>query len=645
MILRKTWQRTALWLGIGWSLWWSVLLSELPLIQHLDLSQSDRLIRLNHPRTSPPEIVLVTITEEDLKTWGLANEPIIYSNLVNRLLDAGAAVVVLNLLPNWVQTSDRPNNPIETLVQRYSSRIVLVLPTSSATQPNPTEWRNYEYFLPLTNKGKPLFSPQSILGFAEYEPEAKYPQSVRSTARQANLSGQFTLTRNLDRIQPLDSAALLTLKKFKPQQQPLRTPQTPIQIHFWGATGTFPTLEAQSVLSNNSSFPQVGNKIVLVGFSETNNPDAFAVCSPFGELMPAVELQANLLASLLTGSFYQIVPIWLQKALIVLGGILISQWIVFGKLDSPVRKRYWYWLYPVLGLSGFSLVSVVLFGQGWILPITLLLATWTATGVSVFISLLLGVQKDSIDQQQCEIDRLHSIEQAAAIFQAKKMLRRIAANIHEGPLQELKLVMDRLEILQCNIGVVNLDPILERLENLGHHLRQQLNQARAITLEITPELKAGLDAGIRAKLQQLVNSGELTLRVVQQLQPLQEPESNSLWLEAREDIYHFFCEAINNVIRHAQLPHGTATEVQVSLCQQDRHCTLTIENDGAKLDPSVFELSTMPTKRGGFGMKLMKMIASELPNGILECVALPEGGMRVQLSWNQAFNELKYQLF
>ena len=638
MVLRKAWQSTALWLGIGWSILWSVVVSELPLMQQLDLWQSDRLIHLNQSHTPPPEIVLVTITEADLKTWGIANEPIIYSNLVNRLLEADAAVVVLNLLPNWVQTSDHPNNPIKTLVQRHSDRIVLVLPTSSATQPNPTEWRNYEYFLPLTNKGKPLFPPQSILGFAEYEPEAKHPQSIRSTARQASLSGQFTLSRNLERIQPLDSAALLTLKKFKRQKQPLQTPQTPIQIHFWGATGTFPTLEAQSILSHNSSFPQVGNKIVLVGFSETNNPDAFAIRSPFGELMPAVELQANLVASLLTGSFYQIVPSWLQKALIVLGGILISQWIVLGKLDASARKRYWYWLYPVLGLSGFGLSSVLLFGQSWILPITTLLVTWTATGLSVFISLLLGVQKDLIDQQQCEIDRLHSIEQAAAISQAKKMLHRIAANIHEGPLQELKLVMDRLEMLQFNGGALNLDPVLDRLESLGHHLRQQLNQARAITLEITPELKAGLDAGMRAKLQQLVNSGELTLRVIQQLQPLEEPESNSLWLEAREDIYHFFCEAINNVIRHAQLPHGTATQVQVSLCQQDRHCTLTIENDGAKLDPSIFEPSTMPKKRGGYGMKLMKTIASELPNGTLECVALPGGGMRVQLSWNQAFN-------
>ncbi len=271
----------------------------------------------------------------------------IYSNLVNRLLDADAAVVVLNLLPNWVQTSDHSNNPIKTLVQRQSDRIVLVLPTSSATQPHPTEWRTYEYFLPATDKGKPLFPPQWILGFAEYEPEAKHPQSIRSTARQASLSGQFTLTHNLDRIQALDSAALLTLKKFKPHKQLLQTPQTPIQIHFWGATGTFPTLEAQSILSNSSSLREVRNKIVLVGFSETNNPDAFAIRSPFGELMPAVELQANLLASLLAGSFDQIVPIWLQKALIVLGGIFISQWIVFGKLDDRARRRYWYWIYPV----------------------------------------------------------------------------------------------------------------------------------------------------------------------------------------------------------------------------------------------------------------------------------------------------------
>jgi len=657
MALRKTWQITALWLGIGWSLLWSVLLSELPVIQQLDLWQYDRLIPHTHSRTPPPEIVLVTINQTDLKTWGLTNQPTIYSNLVNRLLNAGAAVVVMNLQPNWVQTSDHADNPIATLIQCHSDRIVLVLPTTSATQPNPNEWRSYEYFLPTTDKGKPLFPPQSILGFAEYEPEAKNPQSIRSTARQASLSGQFTLSQNLERIQALDSAALLALKKFQLQKQSLRIPQTPIQIdlskksqrqagclpyksywkgliHFWGATGTFPTIEAQSILSNNSSISQVRNKIVLVGFSDMNNPDSFAIRSPFGELMPAVELQANLLASLLTGSFYQTVPSWLQKVLIVLGGVLISQWVFFGKLNYPARKEYWYWLYPTLGLSGFVFISLVLFGQGWFLPVTLPLLTWMATIASVFICLLLGVQKDLIEQQQCEIDRLHSIEQSAAISQARKMLNRIAANIHEGPLQELKLIMDRLEMLQFNKEEAsNLDPVLDQLEDLGHQLREQLEIARTITLEITPELKAGLDVGIKAKLQQLINSRELTLKVIPQLQPIEEPESNSLWLEAREDIYHFFCEAICNVIRHAQPPYGTATQVQVSLSQQNQHCNLIIENDGVKLEPL-----NMTRTRGGYGMKLMKVIASELPQGNFEYVTLPKGGMRIKLSWNQIFN-------
>ncbi len=91
--------------------------------------------------------------------------------------------------------------------------------------------------------------------------------------------------------------------------------------------------------------------------------------------------------------------------------------------------------------------------------------------------------------------------------------------------------MDRLELLQMNSNSVDLDPILDRLENLGHHLRQQLNQTREIALEITPKLREGLDIGIAHKLHHLVESGELTLRVIQHLQPLPEPHLNSLWLE------------------------------------------------------------------------------------------------------------------
>jgi signal transduction histidine kinase len=49
---------------------------------------------------------------------------------------------------------------------------------------------------------------------------------------------------------------------------------------------------------------------------------------------------------------------------------------------------------------------------------------------------------------------------------------------------------------------------------------------------------------------------------------LPEPELNSVWIEQREEIYRFFREALNNVIQHAQPPHGTATQVCISLRQE-----------------------------------------------------------------------------
>ena len=258
-------------------------------------------------------------------------------------------------------------------------------------------------------------------------------------------------------------------------------------------------------------------------------------------------------------------------------------------------------------------------------------------GLLVLFSSRLNWQKNLIDEQQCELDRLHNIEQTAAIAQARKLLHRMAADIHDGPLQELKLVMDRIELLQMNYPDVDLNPILDRLEDLGNHLGQQLHQTREITLEITPDLREGLDIGLAKKLQHLIDSGELTLEVVQQLQPLAEPQLNSLWLEAREDIYRFFNEAIANVIYHAQPPQGTATQVKVSLVQQDSLCKLTIENDGEILDRAVLEIGDQQRKRGGYGMKLMDAIAADLPDGSFEKIALTEGGIRIQLNWNLVF--------
>jgi signal transduction histidine kinase len=261
----------------------------------------------------------------------------------------------------------------------------------------------------------------------------------------------------------------------------------------------------------------------------------------------------------------------------------------------------------------------------------------TTTEISLFTCLLWAVQQDLINQQQCEIDRLQNVEQTALISQARKLMHRLASDIHDGPLQELKVIMDRLELLQLQHPEQSIDPILDQLATLGTHLRQHLSRTNAIALDITPELRNGLDKGIQSQLTELLESGELTLQVIQQLQPLTEPILNSWWFEAREDIYRFFKEAIHNVIHHAQPPHGTATQVIVSLKQQDNQAILTIENNGAFLGAKAFEPTAQHRQRGGYGTKLMDTIAAELPDGKIQRISLREGGLRVQLTWKQDF--------
>ena len=89
--------------------------------------------------------------------------------------------------------------------------------------------------------------------------------------------------------------------------------------------------------------------------------------------------------------------------------------------------------------------------------------------------------------------------------------------------------------------------------------------------------------GIAKKLEQWIQSGELTLQVSQTVQPLGEPFLDSEWIANREDIFNFFREAITTVIRHAQPPHGGATQVGVRLWREASQCTFWLRMMGLSL--------------------------------------------------------------
>jgi signal transduction histidine kinase len=364
------------------------------------------------------------------------------------------------------------------------------------------------------------------------------------------------------------------------------------------------------------------DKLVLVDLPEGTASEPYREISPYGE-MSVAEVEANLIASLMTRSFLIAVPGWFSFVISGLGLGLISLHLTRQVNKRHRRSLYLRHLWFMLGLVGSYLgFGLLLFWQGVILPLAVPISGWLGTGFGI-VSYLIFRQSQQQKQKLAE--------RQAVLFQTRKLLYRVATDIHDGPLQDLKLVMDSIELLSLEHPSLSIDPLLDRLETVGLGLRNQLSNTRTIAekLGITPEIQSGLAPGIHQWLQQLIHSGDLVLNVKEHLQPLREPKSDSAWIDAREDIFRFFREAMTNVIRHAQPPNGTATQVLIDLSQEGTQCCLLIENDGA---PSTDRIDRKHSQ-GGYGTKLMATIAAELPNGSWQRIALEAGGMRVTLRW------------
>lgn len=643
----NTWQMTGIGLGVVWSFLFNAVFSKLPIVEKLELEIQDSLTRLHKPSALPSEILLVRIDRPIHKP-----EHKFYANLVKRLIDEGAKVVVLNL-PNSLR---RPldsslENSFKELIKKYTHQIVLVTYTKKLSQSVPSALSIYYHLLPFDdNRIKPLISPEQVHGFFEYETAL---QSLTSPSRQANLAGYFVYVENIQETQELKSVAVLALEKFFPplgnkaltqitqSQQRLLT-ETAVGINFYGPGGTFPRLNVSSFCNSTSAqltycsalttaeAQKIRNKLVLIDLPREDFI-SFGVSSPFGDRMSVAEVQANLIGNLMTDSFLRTSPEWFDYTATTLGAVFFSLILTSGifKNGSQPTIRLKSWL--SLGfVGGYVIFSVLFSWQGLIIPLAIPILTWIATGASVAICLLFWQKQQQLIQQRRKL-----AERQAVLSQARKLLHRVAADIHDGPLQELKLVMDGIELLAIKHPAINPNPLLDRLEAVGRNLRDELRNTRTMAekLEVTPELQTGLDKGIQQQLQQLVSSGELTLTVHVHLQPLLEPESDSTWIDAREDIFRFFKEAIANVIRHAQPPNGTATQVKVSLFQEETLCTLIIKNDLTEPKPVVLKSTTMRLHSDGYGTKLMATIAAELPDGYWERVRSADGGIQVILTW------------
>ncbi len=668
MVFNRFSRSVILSIGLGWGLLSGVILSSSSYFNAWELSAHQAVVKLRKPSEIPDNILLVRLQLEaqpDPETFLYPDQALladqftaIINHLVPALLDSqGARMVVLKTPRQWPIVSDSGSIPpltagaeitkqsrLAETIETYHQRLVLVnVVSGQGAYPG---INNFNSVLPFDSQTlEPKFAPQVIQGFWE--------DGNLETVQTAKLAGHFKVEPS-GNLQSFPSMALLASQKlhrsFKQGEEGDRTLTQypawmfqPVWVPFLGQAGTFPRLhlklpmDCQSRACYQGAIQKLGNlsgKVLLIDTVDTT------VTTPLG-VMSTQELQANVLASLLQGSFVkEALPLKPRTTLaivclvaIVLGGTLI--WRVETHGWRLVRIL---WVGVPLFWAACALLYVLTCWQGVLLPIIGPVVTWTGTIIATSLAALIWQRELQFNQKVRELDALRGeTEEEALVLKTQTLLRRIACDVHGGPLQELRVAMFQVENLQRSHSQIDVTPILDGLVHIGQNVREQLNNVQEIAskLRITPQLRAGLNAGMSQHLQQMSEVGRLQLEVIEELEPLIEPDLNTLWIAAREDIFRFFCEAMNNVVYHAQPPRGDATQVIVSLQQTGDVCRVGVQNNGSPL---------MLSDQWGQGTKVMAEIAKDLPEGQWNRTALTEGGLCVELCWLMQFDTVDAEI-
>lgn len=640
--------------GLAWGLGWATLLTVAagtPAILQLESDWQERILRWRGPRLPAPEVAIVGIDGqiegvtdgEGNQTIEFALERVNYAALALRLLDeAQARVVVLNLPASFVVPQTLGNEdldaPLRQVIQGYADRVVLAARVSESFQR--AETNVYNHFLPISSLDfEYLVPPERAQGFVQYRTDEL---GILRQVRQR----EPLLRRDSNELQSFDSVEALALEKFDRDRAAETFEALGASFRFvpLGPPGQIPIVPIERVCQprvtdacleppDPEALAALADKIVLVGFVG-GSPEIFPLPTAYGEDIGSVEVQGQILSSLLKIAAQRSFSPRVAAGVAFLSGAVAGSIMAAGtgQAATSPRSRLARSPYSRFGLVAIGLASYWGWGvsQLWladrIWPLAVPLLTGAATALSTAVTVVLLNNRDRLRAQQMEMAAMRQAERDAAIQQARKVLYRVATDIHDCELQELKLVMDSLEVWQWQNPDLDCDKVLAQLEAIGSGIRLQLNDVRSLASKwgISDTLKGGLHQGMHDYLDALVEAGTLVLSVERDIAPLQETNLSE-WFDAREDIMRFFREAIANVIHHVQPPKGTATAIQIRLAQTGQQCSLAVSNDGTEDRPAV--------RSGGYGTKAMNTIAQNLPQGRWHRHHEPDG-CRVELHWD-----------
>ncbi|MGB7946199.1 MAG: sensor histidine kinase [Candidatus Binatia bacterium] len=202
---------------------------------------------------------------------------------------------------------------------------------------------------------------------------------------------------------------------------------------------------------------------------------------------------------------------------------------------------------------------------------------------------------------------------AAAVAEER---RRISRELHDRVLQLLTTIQLRSEL--CYTELISKPEELEReLKTVAETAHKAATEIRSLLLEKRPA--AHLAAGTlerRLKEEMEIFRARTGLKLDLQC----SIDAHDLPYEAEQQLYFALREGIINAIRHSR-----ATELKLSLIQDQRTCRVSLIDNGVGFDLSSAEGS------GGFGLKGMRERIEKV-GGQLSIETTPGKGTRLAMA-------------
>ena len=191
---------------------------------------------------------------------------------------------------------------------------------------------------------------------------------------------------------------------------------------------------------------------------------------------------------------------------------------------------------------------------------------------------------------------------------------RLAADLHDGPVQHLAAMEVRLQALRDRLpeGEVHTSASVDRVQV---SLRTQVQALRSLMTELRPPAldERGLGAALRDHLAAVQRRSGLACRVESTINRRLEPTYETL-------LYRVAQEGLTNAVKHAR-----AHEVWVRLHEDGDAVVLEVADDGVGFDPTTAHTSNAGAHFGLIGMRERV----EMAGGTWSIQSVPGAGTKI----------------